>query len=101
MLEPKEEVKWSTIGDLFETYSGGTPTKSNKEYYEGGLIPWLRSGEVCQKEITRTEMFITEKGLISKPNEKIPNSYGAVSDVWVRGHFCYYHYFFILVFKYY
>ena len=63
MLEPKEGIKWSTIGDLFETYSGGTPTKSNKEYYEGGLIPWLRSGEVCQKEITRTEMFITEKGL--------------------------------------
>ena len=53
----------STIGDLFETYSGGTPTKSNKEYYEGGSIPWLRSGEVCQKDITRTEMFITEKGL--------------------------------------
>jgi type I restriction enzyme S subunit len=63
MLEPKEDVKWSTIGDLFETYSGGTPTKSNKDYYEGGSIPWLRSGEVCQKEITRTEMFITEKGL--------------------------------------
>ena len=63
MLEPKEEVKWSTIGDIFETFSGGTPTKSNKEYYEGGLIPWLRSGEVSQKEITRTEMFITEKGL--------------------------------------
>ncbi len=63
MLEPKEGTKWSSIGDLFETYSGGTPTKSNKEYYEGGSIPWLRSGEVCQKEITRTEMFITEKGL--------------------------------------
>ena len=63
MLEPKESTRWSTIGDLFETYSGGTPTKSNKEYYEGGSIPWLRSGEVCQKEITRTEMFITEKGL--------------------------------------
>ena len=63
MLEPKESTKWSTIGDLFETYSGGTPTKSNKEYYEGGSIPWLRSGEVCQKEITETEMFITEKGL--------------------------------------
>ena len=63
MLEPKENVKMSTIGDLFETYSGGTPTKSNKEYYEGGSIPWLRSGEVCQKEITETEMFITEKGL--------------------------------------
>ncbi|MBR0269487.1 MAG: restriction endonuclease subunit S [Prevotella sp.] len=63
MLEPKEDVKWRTIGDLFETYSGGTPTKSNKEYYEGGTIPWLRSGEVCQKDIKETEMFITEKGL--------------------------------------
>ena len=63
MLEPKEGIKWGTIGDLFETYSGGTPTKSNKEYYEGGLIPWLRSGEVCKKEITETEMYITEKGL--------------------------------------
>ena len=63
MLEPKEGIKWSTIGDLFDTYSGGTPTKSNKEYYEGGSIPWLRSGEVCQKDITQTEMFITEKGL--------------------------------------
>jgi type I restriction enzyme S subunit len=63
MLEPKEGTRWSTIGDLFETYSGGTPTKSNKEYYEGGTIPWLRSGEVCQKEIKETEMFITEKGL--------------------------------------
>ncbi len=63
MLEPKEGVKLSTIGDLFDTYSGGTPTKSNKEYYEGGSIPWLRSGEVCQKDIVQTEMFITEKGL--------------------------------------
>ena len=63
MLEPKEEIKWGTIGELFETYSGGTPTKSNKEFYEGGTIPWLRSGEVCQKEIKETEMFITEKGL--------------------------------------
>ena len=63
MLEPKEGTRWSTIGDLFETYSGGTPTKSNKEYYEGGTNPWLRSGEVCQKDIKETEMFITEKGL--------------------------------------
>ena len=62
-LNEAKNVKMSTIGDLFETYSGGTPTKSNKEYYEGGSIPWLRSGEVCQKEITETEMFITEKGL--------------------------------------
>lgn len=63
MMEPKEGIKWRTVGEIFETYSGGTPTKSNKDYYEGGTIPWLRSGEVCQKDIIETEMFITEKGL--------------------------------------
>lgn len=62
LLTPKEEVTMKSVGDLFETYSGGTPTKSHKEYY-GGTIPWLRSGEVCTKDILSTEMFITEKGL--------------------------------------
>ena len=74
MLEPKEGIKWGTIGDLFETYSGGTPTKSNKEYYEGGTIPWLRSGEVCQKDITQTEMFITEKGLKASSAKYYPEN---------------------------
>ena len=37
------------IGDVFETCAGGTPLKSQKDYYEGGNIPWLRSGEVCKK----------------------------------------------------
>ena len=40
------------IGDVFTTYAGGTPLKSQKDYYEGGEIPWLRSGEVCKKYIS-------------------------------------------------
>ena len=59
----KEGWKYKKIGELFQTYAGGTPLKQHKEYYQGGDIPWLRSGEVCQKYITRTEMFITQKGL--------------------------------------
>ena len=51
------------IGDVFETCAGGTPLKSQKDYYEGGNIPWLRSGEVCKKYITETERFITQKGM--------------------------------------
>jgi len=55
-----EKVK---LGDVCDTSSGGTPLKSKPEYYKGGTIPWLRSGEVAQGFITKSELFITEEGL--------------------------------------
>ena len=36
------------LGEVCETGSGGTPLKAHKDYYEGGTIPWLMSGEVSQ-----------------------------------------------------
>lgn len=56
---------WATrpLGDLCKTGAGGTPLKSTKEYYEGGNVPWLLSGEVSQGEITEATNFITQKGL--------------------------------------
>jgi type I restriction enzyme, S subunit len=51
------------IGDICQTGAGGTPLKARKEYYEGGTIPWLLSGEVGQGEIKITTSFITQKGL--------------------------------------
>ena len=47
------------MGDISESYSGGTPTADNKEYYNGD-IPFIRSGEIGSD---KTELFITEKGL--------------------------------------
>jgi len=59
------KAKWEMVelGEVCETSSGGTPLKSKEEYYENGSIPWLRSGEVSQGSITKSEMFITELGL--------------------------------------
>ena len=59
----KEGWEYNKIGKLCKTYSGGTPLKNVKEYYQNGNIPWLRSGEVCKKYISETEMFITQKVL--------------------------------------
>ena len=59
----KKGWTYKKVGDVFKTYSGGTPIKSHKEYYENGDIPWIRSGEVCRKYITESEMFITRAGL--------------------------------------
>lgn len=55
--------KYKLLKELCDTGAGGTPLKQHDEYYVGGTIPWLRSGEVCQKEIYKTELFITELGL--------------------------------------
>ena len=51
------------LGDIAETSSGGTPLKEKSEFYENGTIPWLRSGEVSQGLIYKSELCITEKGL--------------------------------------
>lgn len=47
------------MGDISESYSGGTPTAGKKEYYDGD-IPFIRSGEISGD---KTELFITDEGL--------------------------------------
>ncbi len=54
-----EEWEERVLGNIADTYSGGTPTVSNKEYYNGN-IPFIRSGEINSAS---TELYITEKGL--------------------------------------
>mgnify|MGYP004691302057 CR=1 FL=1 len=47
------------LGDVTSSYSGGTPSASNKSYY-GGKIPFIRSAEVNSDS---TELLLTEDGL--------------------------------------
>ena len=65
---------WETkqLGKVCKTTSGGTPSKNHTEYYDGGTIPWLRSGEVSQGFIYNTELFITEEGLKCSSAKMIP-----------------------------
>lgn len=52
--------------------SGGTPLKSNKYYYENGIIPWLRTQEVVFNEINKTDCFITELAVQETSAKWIP-----------------------------
>ena len=74
IFSEKKTWAWNSIGNVFKTGSGGTPSKLHKEYYDGGTIPWLRSGEVCQKYIDKTEMFITESGLLNSSAKWFPKN---------------------------
>ena len=60
------------IGSVLETTSGGTPSKSNMEYYENGEIPWMTSGEVSQGLIFDVKNRITEKGLKNSSAKWMP-----------------------------
>ena len=53
------EWKRHKLSEICSFYSGGTPSSSKKEYYNGN-IPFIRSGELHKD---KTELFITEDGL--------------------------------------
>jgi type I restriction enzyme M protein len=60
------------IGDFCETSSGGTPLKNREDFYNNGNIPWIRSGEVGQGIVTKSEGFITEEGLKNSSAKLFP-----------------------------
>ena len=47
------------MGDISQSYSGGTPSVGISSFY-GGSIPFIRSGEINDE---KTELFLTEEGL--------------------------------------
>lgn len=57
---------------LSQRYSGGTPDKSNYEFWENGTIPWLNSGSVNDKLIFEPSAYITESAFNSSSAKWIP-----------------------------
>ena len=39
-------VEYISLGDLFNTRNGYTPSKSKAEYWENGTIPWFRMEDI-------------------------------------------------------
>jgi type I restriction enzyme S subunit len=62
------------IGEVCKTGAGGTPLKIHKDYYDGGNIPWLLSGEVNQMDILASKNFITKKGLDNSSAKLFPRN---------------------------
>ena len=69
------------LGEVSESYPGGTPSVGNKSYY-GGSIPFIRSAEINSKS---TELFLTEEGLTNSSARMVSKGdilyalYGATS----------------------
>ena len=53
--------EWERIGNLFETTSGSTPLSRNPDYYQNGSINWVRTTDLNNGVLSKTEIQITEK----------------------------------------
>ncbi|MCG6345839.1 restriction endonuclease subunit S [Vibrio fluvialis] len=51
------------LGDLFKVTSGGTPSRKKSEYYNGGNIHWVKTGDLHNKYVRSASEFITQEGL--------------------------------------
>lgn len=61
-FEIPESWKWTTLKAVGKWKAGGTPSRSNPEYY-GGEIPWLKTGDLTDGLITSVEECITRAGI--------------------------------------
>lgn len=53
----------TTLGEIAEWFSGGTPKAGKPEFYEGGDIPWVVIADLMKTEIYETATCITAAGL--------------------------------------
>ena len=60
------------LGDICNTTSGGTPLKSKNEYYNPSEIPWINSGELKTRNISKAEKYISKDGLKNSSAKIIP-----------------------------
>lgn len=69
------EWKKVRLGEICDyVTSGGTPLASRNDYYNPPVIPWLKTKEVNYSRITKTENFISQKGLDNSSAKLIPEN---------------------------
>ncbi|MBR9804205.1 hypothetical protein GYB59_22030, partial [bacterium] len=67
-----ETAPTMSLDQVADTTSGGTPSRSVLEYF-GGDIPWVKSGDLTDSQITEVEESITEQGLNNSSAKIFPS----------------------------
>lgn len=61
----------SSLGNIFETTSGGTPSRSEADYWDGN-VPWITTSLVNSGVITEAVEFISKEGLKNSSAKLFP-----------------------------
>ncbi|WP_150912796.1 restriction endonuclease subunit S [Marinobacter halotolerans] len=83
----------SSLGEIGAWGSGGTPKRTNPQYY-GGSIPWLVIGDLNDSVVTTSKNTITEAGLKNSSAKLVGKGtlliamYGSIGKLGVTGMEC-------------
>lgn len=69
---PEKDWEKTTIGEVCNLMTGGTPSRAKSQYFKNGTINWLVSGDVNKKEIKDCDGKITELGLNNSNTKYLP-----------------------------
>ncbi|MGO2611031.1 restriction endonuclease subunit S [Glutamicibacter ardleyensis] len=69
LAHESQSVPLSTIAT---TVLGGTPSKTNDEYWANGTVPWINSGKANEDRIIEPSAMITEKALTKSAAKLMP-----------------------------
>jgi type I restriction enzyme S subunit len=72
--EAQDDWEEVPLGDVIETTSGGTPSRSNMDFYLNGTINWVKSKELSGSFILDTEEKITVEALKKSSAKLIPKN---------------------------
>lgn len=71
----KDGFEIKAIADFcYETKSGSTPSRAYNEFWNGGTISWVKSGEVHNNITLKTEECITQEGLNGSSTKLLPKN---------------------------
>jgi len=81
----QDNFKSTTIGEIPENWSvqsiedfvddmknGGTPKRGESDYWKNGTVPWLKTGEINNNIIIKSEEHITKLGLKNSSAKLLP-----------------------------
>ena len=70
---PEQEPREYTLEEITtDIYSGATPSKEKRDYWENGTIPWMSSGEVNLGQVYEVEGRITQLGYDKCSTRMVP-----------------------------
>ena len=62
-----------SIGEFVDDMkNGGTPKRGESDYWDNGTVPWLKTGEINNNIIIKSEEYITELGLKNSSAKLLP-----------------------------
>ena len=75
MIDKERAWAEKTVGELcLRVTSGGTPSRSNSDFYLNGTVPWIKSGELPDGYVTKYDEYISTEAIANSSAKILPKN---------------------------